>query len=44
MIEIQGKYNIAKVFTDIMDDVSKEQIKTLCDQEFVKDSRYNQGY
>ncbi len=38
MIEIQGKYNIAKVFTDIMDDVSKEQIKTLCSQEFVKDS------
>ena len=39
MIEIQGYNNTAKVFTDIMDDVSKEQIKTLCDQEFVKDSQ-----
>lgn len=36
MIEIQGKNNTAKVFTEIMDDVSKEQIKTLCDQEFAK--------
>lgn len=36
MIEIQGKNNTAKVFTEIMDDVSKEQIKTLCDQEFTK--------
>lgn len=39
MIEIQGKFNTAKVFTEIMDDISKEQIKTLCDQEFVKDSK-----
>ena len=38
MIEIKGN-NIAKVFTDVMDDVSKEQIKTLCDQEFVKGSQ-----
>lgn len=36
MIEIQGKNNTAKVFTEIMDDISKEQIKTLCDQEFAK--------
>ncbi|MBO4957007.1 MAG: RtcB family protein [Rickettsiales bacterium] len=39
MIEIQGKNNIAKVFTEVMDDNSKEQIKTLCDQEFVKNSQ-----
>lgn len=26
MIEIKGNNNIAKVFTDVMDDVSKEQI------------------
>lgn len=39
MIEIKGNNNIAKVFTDVMDDVSKEQIKTLCDQEFVKGSQ-----
>ena len=38
MIEIQGKYNIAKIFTDVADEKSQEQIKTLCDQEFVKDS------
>ena len=37
MIEIQGKYNIAKIFTDVADEKSQEQIKTLCDQEFVKD-------
>jgi RNA-splicing ligase RtcB len=39
MIEIQGKNNRAKVFTEVMDDVSKEQIKTLCDQEFAKNSQ-----
>lgn len=39
MIEIKGKFNTAKVFTEVMDDASKEQIKTLCDQEFVKDSQ-----
>ncbi len=38
MIEIQGKYNKAKVFTDIADKTSQEQIKTLCDQEFAKES------
>lgn len=38
MIEIQGKYNTAKIFTDVADDKSQEQIKTLCDQEFAKES------
>ena len=38
MKEIIGKYNKAKVFTDIMDDTSVEQIKTLCDQEFTQGS------
>ena len=38
MKEITGKYNKAKVFTDIMDDTSVEQIKTLCDQEFTQGS------
>ena len=37
MIEIQGKNNSAKVFTEVMDDVSKEQIKTLCNQDFIKE-------
>ncbi len=39
MIEIQGKYNTAKVFTKVMDNTSQQQIKTLCDQEFVKGSK-----
>ena len=39
MNEIKGKYNTAKVFTDIIDELSKTQIKELCDQEFVKDSK-----
>ncbi|NLX62935.1 MAG: RtcB family protein [Tissierellia bacterium] len=38
MIEITGKYNTAKVFTDTIDSGAIEQIKELCDQEFVKDS------
>lgn len=37
MLEIQGKFNSAKIFADTIDDVSVEQIKTLCDQEFAKD-------
>ncbi len=39
MIEIQGKYNTAKVFTDTIDDVAIEQIKTLCNQAFVENSQ-----
>jgi RNA-splicing ligase RtcB len=36
MIEIQGKYNSAKVFTDELDAFSREQIETLCNQPFVE--------
>ena len=39
MIEVKGKYNNAKIFTDLVDDKSIEQVKTLLDQEFVKDSK-----
>lgn len=39
MIIIEGKYNIAKVFTDVVEETALSQIKTLCDQEFVKDSK-----
>lgn len=39
MKEIIGKFNTAKVFTDKIDDFSVSQIQTLCDQEFVKDSK-----
>jgi len=34
MIEITGKYNTAKVFTDSLDELSRQQIKNLCDQPF----------
>ena len=39
MLEIKGKYNTAKIFTDIVDDMSISQIIELCSQEFCKDSR-----
>ena len=38
MIEIIGKYNTAKVFTDTLDEKSREQIELLCEQEFVQGS------
>lgn len=39
MIEIVGKYNHAIVYTDYVEESAAEQIKTLCDQEFVKESK-----
>lgn len=39
MIKIKGKYNTAKVFTNNIDSVTKSQIITFCDQDFVKDCR-----
>jgi len=38
MIEIKGKFNTAKVFTDNIEDKAAEQIMELCNQEFVRDS------
>jgi RNA-splicing ligase RtcB len=38
MIEITGKYNKAKVYTDNLDEKSREQISALCDQSFVAGS------
>jgi len=38
MIEISGAYNTAKIFTNSVDDLSRKQIETLCNQPFVKDS------
>lgn len=35
---IYGKYNSAKVFTNVFEETAEEQIQTLCNQEFVKDS------
>lgn len=39
MIEIQGKYNTAKVFTNTIDQASIAQVIELCNQEFVSKSR-----
>ena len=39
MIELQGKYNTAKIFADTADDASFAQVKLLLDQEFVSGSR-----
>jgi RNA-splicing ligase RtcB len=38
MIEITGKYNTAKVFTNSLDDKSREQIERLCNQSFAAES------
>ena len=38
MIEIIGKHNAAKVYTDFLDEKSREQIETLCDQPFTAGS------
>lgn len=39
MLEINGKYNTAKVFTDVVDQASITQIIELCNQEFTVGSR-----
>lgn len=39
MLELQGKYNTAKVFTDFIDPSAVSQIIALCNQEFVSGSQ-----
>ena len=39
MIELKGKYNSAKIFTDIVDEASIAQVMLLLNQEFVAGSR-----
>ncbi len=39
MLEVNGKYNTAKVFTDVVDEKSLQQIQVLCDQEFTEGSK-----
>ena len=39
MIEIKGTYGEAKVFTEILEESAKGQIKALCEQPFIKDSK-----
>lgn len=39
MIALKGKYNEAKIFTDIVDQASIAQVQELCNQEFATGSR-----
>ncbi|GAB6155519.1 RNA-splicing ligase RtcB [Desulfosporosinus burensis] len=39
MLKIKGKHNIAKVYTEVLEEGAASQIETLCNQEFVKDSK-----
>lgn len=39
MQEVKGKYNTAKIFTDVVDEKSIKQVKLLCDQPFVEGSK-----
>ena len=39
MIEVRGKYNTAKIFTDVVDSASIAQVMELCNQEFTQGSR-----
>lgn len=39
MLEVNGKYNSAKVFTDVVDEKSLQQIQVLCDQEFTEGAK-----
>lgn len=39
MKEITGKFNSAKIFTDVIDEKSLEQIELLCNQEFTSGSK-----
>ena len=36
---VEGKFNSAKVFTNVVEEGALAQIKTLCDQEFTKQSK-----
>lgn len=38
MLEINGKYNYAKIFTDVVDEASIAQVIQLCNQEFASGS------
>ena len=39
MLEVAGKYNQAKIFTDVVDQASIAQVIELCNQEFTAGSR-----
>ena len=39
MLELRGKYNKAKIFTDVVDEASISQVLLLLNQEFVSGSK-----
>lgn len=39
MLEVKGIYNTAKVYTDVVDEKSLQQIQTLCNQEFTEGAK-----
>ena len=39
MLEVKGKFNTAKVFTDKIEDEAVQQIKELCNQPFVEECK-----
>ena len=39
MLELKGKFNTAKIFTDVVDETSVAQVIELCNQEFCRDSQ-----
>lgn len=39
MIELKGKYNTAKIFTDVLENAAEGQIKKLLDQDFTSGSQ-----
>lgn len=39
MLEVKGKYNTAKIFTDVVDEASVAQVIQLCNQPFTEGSR-----
>lgn len=39
MFEVKGRFNTAKIFTDVVDDVSVGQVIELCNQEFCRESQ-----
>lgn len=36
---IEGKFNTAKVYTEVVEETALEQIRTLCNQEYIKNSK-----
>ena len=42
MLKIKKKHNIAKIYTEVLEEGASSQIETLCNQEFVKDSKFFQ--